>query len=279
LADYTDESNRGFLFGLHRALDTTGAVIGLLGVALYTHFFTGALDREIRVVILGACAAGIFSLIYLATAVKEPARHHSTNIVKPRLSVSALSGPLRKYLLVSFILSLASSSDSFIILKANEMGLGFSGIFLVLALFNLVSVGSSILFSKYSDTLGRKFLLIIGWSLYALCYVGFAKYFPDIKPFILIWIAYGLFYGITEGAEKALIADLEVSATRGQAYGWLSLVSGTGIILANLGFGVVYQTLGARTAFAGTAVLALIGVIGLTTLKPSKVINEPKRPA
>jgi MFS family permease len=271
IASYASAHDRGWAFNIHRALDTAGAVLGLLCVGIFLTITRGTDEYLLRHALLIAALAGGMALVILVIFVREPTNHSpaadpaekTKNLLH---SWRGIDPQLRKYFILSSIFALALSSDSFIILRARELGMSLSAVFFILAAFNLVSVISGALLSRFSDRRGRRLSLGLGWALYSLCYFGFALHTRGNATFIALWILYGLFYGLTEGAEKALVADLAPDKKRGQAYGWLAVIAGLGAIAANLGFAIIYQRFGSSTAFACSAVLALIGTVGIALL-------------
>jgi MFS family permease len=276
VADLSNERNRGHHFGILRGLDTLGAVLGSLGIALFLQTKLQADEVALRQVLWIASSAGVLALFVLWFGVSEPQRKAFVSGLKfPSLSFKGLDRRLQYYLVVAFLFALATSSDAFLIVKARERGFTISEIFFILTGLNIVAAISSYFLSKLSDTWGRKKMLIIGWTLYAACYFLFGLTALSSQAFIAIICVYGLFYGFTEGAEKALIADFTTDPEkRGQAYGWLGLVMGLGIIPANLVFGLIYQRAGAAYAFWFSALFAILGVLALLKLKLHEIQNS-----
>ncbi len=162
-----------------------------------------------------------------------------------------------------FVFSLGMSSDAFLLLRSSQAGLTPPEIFLLVAFFNLVTTLSAYPAGMLADRFGKKQIIVFGWLFYAAVYVGFA--ITD-SPFIIsiLFIAYGLYYGLTEGTEKALVADLVPTERRGAAYGWFNAIIGISALPASIGFGYLWQKFGPQAAFgfgAGCAMLAAILLI------------------
>lgn len=267
IADLSDETNRGYNFGIGRFLDSMGAVFGLACVALVLQSFGQDEKAGLTLIVTLAAAIGFLALLVLIF-IKEPQSQRKVT-KRVKLSFSQLDIRVKRYLLVTLVLSLAMSSDAFLVLRMHELGFSIPQISLVFLTFNLIVAISALYLGKRSDTFGRKELLVIGWIIYVIVYLALGFQLSD-GALILTVLFYGFFYGFTEGVEKALIADLAPSESRGQTFGWLGLVQGLGLLMANLMFATIYYNLGPSVAFWTSSVLALIGVILLHrfNLKP-----------
>jgi MFS family permease len=268
ISDLSSSHNRGFHYGITRSLDTLGAVLGLGTVALYLTFIP-EVQPDILVlkkILIAASIAGVLALFVLWFGVYEP---KSTKMMPKKISFALvnLDKRLKYYLVIAIILALASSSDAFIIVRARELHFTLRNIILLLTAFNLVSAASAYYLSELSDRVGRKGMLILGWILYAASYFTFGLTSLSIASFCSAVCLYGLFYGLTDGVEKAMVADFETDNNKGVAFGFLGLVNGLGIIPANLVFGYLYKNNGATLAFWTSGVLAFVGACMLLTLK------------
>jgi MFS family permease len=269
IAELSDKSNRGKNFGINRALDTLGAVLGLLGVYVFLEFSPMEDKTALKYILAGASVVGLLALGVLFL-VKEPIQQ---KVIKAKIfhfSWTTLDRDLKRYLFVAFFFALASSSDAFIILRAHDLNFSTKSLFLTLASFNIVSASTAYSLTKLSDSKGRKSLLFVGWSIYTGVYFLFGLHDLTKPAFILVLLLYGLFYAFTDGVEKALIADFEVGERKGEAYGWLGLVQGLAIIPANLVFAIMYQKLGSQFAFWSSAGVAVVGLILFAFFKPNK---------
>ncbi|HET9136921.1 MAG TPA: MFS transporter [Candidatus Kapabacteria bacterium] len=259
IADSVASTDRGRGFGVQRALDTAGAVIGALiaAIAVSELESTGQRISEhtFTILVYLAIVPSFISVAVIALLVKN-VRHHSRQPGK----ITGFSGPISpvfgRYLIILAIFSLGASSDAFLLLRSAELGLAPASIFFLVAAFNLVGALTAYPIGKLSDKIGKKKMLIIGWTYYGIVYFGFA--FADSTMLIsMLFIAYGLYYGLTEGVEKAFVADLVDADHRGTSYGYFNAVIGLAALPASFGFGFLYQQFGAAVAFGSGSLLAL----------------------
>lgn len=277
IADLSDRTNRGGHFGINRALDTFGAVVGLAGVAAFLWLNPMSEKEGLTVLIKISGVVGVMALVVLWFGVKE-SRRAVTPIEKTAdLSLKGLDEPLKRYLVIAFFFALASSSDAFLIVRAKGLGFGLVGIFLILSVFNVFSAVSAYQLSRLSDKVGRKIMLLSGWIIYFISYVFFGFGFLSPATFVVVLCVYGLFYGFTDGVEKALIADFESKSGKATAYGWINLVRGIGVVIANLLFAEAYEKRGHQLAFWLSAFFALIGVVLLYFFRPHTNAKEKTR--
>ena len=166
------------------------------------------------------------------------------------------------------LFTLGNSTDAFLLLRANQLGVAVALAPILWALLNFIKAALGTWGGALSDRVGRKPLIVGGWLLYAAVYFGFGAATAAWHAWAL-FATYGLFYAMTEGTEKALVADLVPQTRRGVAYGWYNLAIGLGALPASLIFGAIWDRVGAPTAFKFGAALALIAAIGMTMVKPS----------
>jgi MFS family permease len=252
IADAAPAELRGRAFGYHRAMDNAGALLG--PVIVYGMF---ALGLGTRTVFAWTAAPGLLSLLVLARGVRE---------VEPATSNSALelgipdTPGFRRLLAAIFVFTLGSSSDSFLLWRAREAGISTISAPLLWLVLASVKVASSTPGGNLSDHWGRKNTIISGWLLYAVVYLGFA--FASAQWHIwLLFAVYGLFSGLTEGAERALVVDLVPDQWRGRALGAYQAAIGIALLPASIAFGVIYKHTGAKPAFILGAVFALAAIL------------------
>lgn len=253
LAQSVEPGQRGLAFGFHRAMDNAGAVVGPLLAAWLL-----ARGLSIRDILLWTLAPGLLTVV-LALAIREPRR--DTTRPQPAFSwtLRGLPTAFKRYLLVLALFTLGNSSNMFLLLRAREMGLAEAQVPLLWALVSAVAMLFSTPLSALSDRLGRTRLILGGWMVYGGFYLLMGL---NGHTLWLLWpsfACYGLFMAATEGAEKALVADLAPSALLGTAYGWFNLTAGLMLLPASLLFGWLWQTFSPEAAFglaAGCAVLA-----------------------
>jgi len=282
LADSVTKKRRGLAFGLHRAGDTAGAVIGLgiaLLVVLAAEKKTLSFGREIfqTVVFLSLIPAALAVLTLVLTSVETEVTEQRQ---APGFSLAGLPKSFRWFLLVVVVFTLGNSSDAFLILRAENAGLNVSGILGMMITFNIVYAAASSPAGALSDRIGRKTLLAAGWAVYALVYLGFAFARTGAHTWALMAV-YGLYYGLTEGTAKAFVADLVPSNLRGTAYGVFNAAVGIMAFPASLAAGILWQGAGRWTGwgpgapFLFGAVLSLLAIILLFIPAPSEELEEP----
>jgi MFS family permease len=268
VADVTPPSQRGRAFGLHRAMDHAGNVVGpLLAFALLHGLGHEPGADDLRRVFAWAALPAALALATLVFVVREPpAAPHAAPPRRP-LSIRPPKVPaLRRFLLANLLFGLGGSSDAFLLLRAAELGVPVAALPLFPALLSIVRVGLTTPFGALSDRMPRRAMIAAGWTLYALVYAGFAVAGTAWHAWALIAL-YGVHYSLVEGAERAYVAELAPPGERGRAFGAWSFVTAIVALPASLWFGFVLVERGAATAFstgaafagAGLAVLLLSG--------------------
>jgi MFS family permease len=263
IADSVDPSIRGRAFGFQRAADHAGGVIGpLVAFALL-----GWWAVPLRTVFWLAAIPGVAAVLVAAFAVREVARQRPMSGER----VPDLSQPMGKrfwaVLGAIFVFTLGNSTDAFLLLRATQLGVPAALAPVLWALLHTVKSLSSTPGGTLSDRIGRTSTLIAGWLLYATVYAGFALSSEEWHAWTLFAV-YGVYFGLSEGTERALIADIVSPERRGSAYGWYHLAVGLGMFPASLLFGVLWDRAGAPTAFFVGAALSVAAVIGLRLAVP-----------
>jgi len=240
-------------------MDHAGAIIGPLAATFLLAYFTS----DLRTVFWLAAIPGILTILLIIFKVKEVERKKFAS--DGRLLKIFPRGKLRTYLIILFIFTLGNSSDAFLLLRAGELGVSAIHIPLLWAFFHVVKMLSTMPFGALSDRIGRRSVIISGWAVYALAYLGFAQATQEIHIWML-FAFYGLFYGLTEGVEKAFLADLADPAERGSSFGWYNFAIGIGALPASLVFGIVWQKMGPQFAFGLGASMAVLAALLLISL-------------
>jgi MFS family permease len=284
IADNVRVEERGLAFGFHRAMDHTGAVIGpLLGYLLLLWL---AADRnaptagDFTKIFLLASIPALAAVVVVAFLVRESQKPNSAPEVfaQPvRLSLRGFDSNFKRFLVLVALFTLSNSSDAFLLLRAQSTGVSIAAIPLLWAMLHLSKVVSSIFGGDLSDRLGRRRLIVSGWVLYAAVYAGFAFVSNSVSVWILFLI-YGIYFGLAEGAEKALVADLVRPEQRGTAYGLYNLAFGITVLPASLLMGGLWDWRGPRTAFLVSATLGATAA-GLLLLLVRTRSNEVVRQA
>ncbi|MEW6578656.1 MAG: MFS transporter [Chloroflexota bacterium] len=265
VASTVHERQRGLAFGLHRAGDTAGAALGLVLALIVVLLAQGnqvtlARDTFQTVVLLSVIPAALAVLVLALGAHEVPVREKRAPV---RLTLRGFDRRYRLFLLVIVVFTLGNSADAFLILRANTLGLSVAGVMGLLIVFNVVYSLVSEPAGALSDRVGRQRLLLSGWLLYVAVYLGFALANAAWQVWAL-YALYGIYYGLTYGVSKALVADLVPRAQLGTAYGVYDAGVGLMALPASLIAGVLWQGvagwdgLGPSAPFAFGAIMALL---------------------
>lgn len=277
IADSIDPAIRGRAFGFHRAGDHAGGVVGpLIAFALLNWW-----SVPMRQIFLLAAIPGAIAVAVTVFGVREPrvagggVRVADDSMPRPFLTTPAqpatgnpLPAVFWSTLGVILLFTLGNSTDAFLLLRATQLGVPVTLAPVLWALLHVVKAVASTPGGALSDRIGRKPTLGVGWVLYAAVYAGFALASEPWHAWMLFAV-YGIFFGLTEGTERALIADIVPTERRGSAYGWYHLAIGLGMFPASLLFGVIWDHAGAATAFVAGAALALAAAVALAVLVPT----------
>jgi MFS family permease len=288
LADSAPAQARGRAFGFHAAADNAGAVLGpllaflilkLQGVGSFdsTKHLLAHDEQALRNVFWLAAVPGLIAMVILIIVVRDVPRREGDKAAEG--SLGSMGGGLTKrfwaYIVVVLLFTLGNSTDAFLLLRANQLGVPVAMAPILWALLNLVKSATGTYGGQLSDTLGRKPLIVGGWLLYAAVYFAFGWAAAAWQAWALFAV-YGIFYGMTEGTEKALVADIVPRARRGSAFGWYNLAIGLGALPASLIFGAIWDRAGAPSAFVFGATLALIAAVLMAFVAPSRTLSEAK---
>lgn len=275
IADSSAPESRGLSFGFHRAMDHLGAIIGSLAAAWLVVIFSG----DLRKVFWVAAIPSLVAVLILTMAVKEKKRVGATESrgeTKGKATARSLpfDNNFRAYLVILLIFTLGNSSDAFLLLRARQSGVETAAIPLLWAVLHLSKTVSSIVGGGMSDRFGRKGLIVAGWIVFAAIYSGFA--FASSKAEIwTLFIIYGVYFGLTEGVEKAFVADLVPAGDRGSAFGLYNLIIGIGALPASLLTGFLWQHYNATTALLTGACLGIAAVpLLILTVREKREISS-----
>ncbi len=282
LADSTEPSQRGRAFGFHRAGDNAGAVIG----PLVAFVLLQQVGVPMRHVFYWAIVPGLLSLFVLVVFVRDDKRgprivSRPGKSLEPRTSAdiaegsgeNSLGASFWKYLVVLLVFTLGNSTDAFLLLRASQVGVPITMIPILWAVFNLVKTIASMPGGAWSDRIGRKPVIALGWAIYAGVYLMFGRVTAVWEVWAL-FIVYALHFSLTEGTEKALVADLVPASRRGAAYGWYNFTIGMAALPAPLVFGLVWDRWSPSAAFGMGAAFSIVALAGLLVLVPA---HRPER--
>jgi MFS family permease len=259
IADSCLEASQGKAFGFQRAMDHAGAVVGPLVAFFLLTFMT----QQYRLIFWSTYLPGLVALIILGRGVSER-KSISTSAAAPRihLTLRPFDRRFKIFLFIIILFSLGNSSDAFLLLKAKEAGVPVSLIPLLWMILHLVKSLSATPGGILSDRLGRRGVIIAGWLLYSGVYWAFAWAETSGMVWTLFAI-YGLFYGLTEGGERALVADLVEPHLRGTAYGLYNFSIGISTLPASFLMGLLWEKVSPKAAFSFGATLALLAALFL----------------
>jgi MFS family permease len=270
IADSVDQTQRGISFGLHRAADTLGAFLGL-GIAAVIIWRTQAnaqllTQSTFQAIVLVSIVPGILAVLVLALGAVEIAGK-GKGADRTRLSFREVDARFKYFLLTVVLFTLGNSTDAFILLRGQERGLTILQVMGMALTFNAVYTIFAGPFGALSDRIGRRKLILGGWIAYGVVYLGLAFAQTGWQVWTL-FAFYGLYYAATEGAARALVADLVPQENRGTAYGLFNSAVGIAALPASLIAGLLWQGLGTWTGFGpsapfifGAAMALLAGVL------------------
>ena len=256
LADLVPREKRGRAFGLQRAMDNAGALVGPLVAALLLK-----LALEERTVFLLAAVPGLAAVVVLLFAVPDVARQTAPPPVVPVPS-EPLPRSFWRVIAVFSLFTLGNSTDAFLLVRAEESGVPLWQLPLLWAFFNGVKAVTGVPGGAIADRAGRVPAIAAGWVVYAAAYTGFAFVSGPAAVWGLFAL-YALFFGLTEGSERAFVADLVPERLRGRAYGFFHGAIGVAALPASVLFGIIWKRFGAQAAFLTGAGIALSATVAL----------------
>ena len=278
LARFASSSSRGRIFGFHRAMDHTGAIVGPLVATAFLYFLPG----EYRLLFALTAIPGAIAVAMLFL-VREPDPVEAAGAPAPATTATdasetstamqptALPKRLWTVLAVILVFSLGNSADAFLLLRLTDALGAATYVPLLWGMLHVVKASLSTWGGGLSDRIGRKRVIVIGWGVYALVYIGFATATSPLA-FIAWFLFYGVHFALAEGAEKALVADLTPPGRHGSAFGYYNAALGVGTLTASVVFGFLYERFSPSTAFATGAALAVVaaGLLALTPTNPER---------
>lgn len=259
IADSIDPAKKGTAFGLHRTMDTSGAVIGVLLAYFFLTHYVGEYS-EVFLWSLVPAAIGV-ALLFLSREKKVEAAARKA----PSFKWKVLPRKLQLFMIVALIFTLGNSSNTFLLLRSKDIGFTPATAILLYLVYNIVYGAVSYPAGRLSDRIGRKRLLVLGYVFYGLVYLGFAFVSGPQHAWFLwgLFGVYGLYSGFTEGVEKALVADLAPAEVRATAIGLHAMILGIGLFPASFIAGELWQHLGPSAAFYFGGGMGIIAAIGL----------------
>lgn len=256
IAESAKVDKKGAAFGLHRSLDTMGAVIGVL----LAYFLITRYKGDFKNVFLFSLIPAFLGVAFLFF-VKEKKREIKSNYEKLHFKWHTLDKRLKLFLVFTFLFTLGNSSNQFLLLRAKDLGSPLRIVILLYLVYNITYCLVVYPASRLSDKIGRKKILVLGYLFYGLVYLGFALNHSIHHLWFLFGI-YGLYIGFTEGVEKALVADIAPSGLRATAIGLHATLVGIGLLPASLFAGILWKFLGPAAPFYFGGFMGMIASAG-----------------
>ena len=268
VSESADKSSMGKAFGIHKALDMSGAALGIL----LTYFIlrgTGSDFDYKKMFLLSIIPAAIGLCMFFF--IKEKRKPRPIKTREPFWkNVRKVDGQLRLYLVVVFLFTLGNSSNAFIILKANSVGFDTMSVILLYFIYNITASVLSIPFGKLSDHIGRKKLLVPGYLAFSLCYIGFA-FASSQWIMVVVFVIYGAYTAMIAGVERAFVAEISPPELKGTMLGLHSTVAGITLLPASIIAGFLWSAFGTAVPFVFGAALSLIAALILILfMKPAQ---------
>jgi len=285
LADSLSVGERGKGFGLHRAMDTIGAVIGLAIAVIIIYLVQGGGSKLesgtyqwlVLVGVIPAVLAVLVLLIFVRERRGKPSLKYGGKVASNQASTGykgltkGFDTRFKVFLAIMAMFTLGNSSDFFVILRAWDLDVSLIYVVVMLVLFNVAYAVTSLPAGRLSDRVGRRRVIILGWFVYALVYLGFALASRPWQVWLL-FACYGIYYGIVEGVVRAFVADLVPEEKRGTAYGLYHGVVGLTLLPASLIAGWMWQSIGPAAPFYFGASLAFIAMLGMMALIEERTV-------
>jgi MFS family permease len=269
LAHFAPTHLRGRAFGFHRAMDHAGAVVGPLIASLFLFLYPDAFRTLFALSIIPGVVVIVILLRVPDVRREAAAPKTAPAAVRGPAGRAPLGGAFHRAIFVVFLFSLGNASDAFLLLRLSDLGIAPFWIPLLWSALHGVKVVSSLVGGDLSDRLGRRSLIAAGWIIYAVVYASFAL-FESTPAVVAMFLFYGLYFGLTEGVEKAWIADIAPAAGRGTAFGVYYAALGIGSLIASLLFGWLWTRVSPSAAFFTGAALAVAATALLYLLFSSR---------
>ncbi|HUP63581.1 MAG TPA: MFS transporter [Thermoanaerobaculia bacterium] len=266
ISDVTPPDQRGRAYGFHRALDHTGAIVGPLLAMLLLNAFGLTLRQTIYIAVIPGAIGVVMLLVFLRE--KQPKKDEHPADATHRSSFIVHRSSFKKAIFAIALFSLANSSDAFLLLQAHQSGVTTALLPLLWAAHHVIKALFSTMAGSFSDRVDRRYLLVAGWTSYAILYAAF-PFARTLAAFFVLFILYAIPFTLAEGAERAWIADLVPAEARGKSFGVYYLANGLCVLAGTALFGLIYQLISPRAAFFTGASLALAAVVAVLFAKRS----------
>ncbi len=254
IADSIEREHLGKAFGFHRSMDTVGAIIG----PSIAFVLLALLSRNLKLVFWLSMIPGIIALIIISMFVVETKGQAITKM--PRLSIRGLDRNFKAFILVAAIFTLSKTSDAFLVLRAQELGVETSSIPLIYLTFNIVSASLATPVGIFADKIGKRKTILLSYFLFSIIFIGFSLATKGLHAWLL-FIAYGLFVSLNEGVQRAYVATVIRPEIKATGYGIYHTVIGLCALPSGIIGGLLWQHIGSHALFYYGAALSMISSI------------------
>jgi len=270
VSESADKDNMGQAFGLHKALDMSGAALGILITYFLLRGIGDGFDyKKLFMLSMIPAALGLCMFFFIKETKKPRAPKNKEPFWQ---NIGKIDSQLRLYLLVVFLFTLGNSSNAFILLKANAIGFDAMNVILLYFIYNITASILSLPFGRLSDRIGRKKLLVPGYLTFSLCYLGFA-FAPSQWSMVIVFVIYGAYTAMIAGVERAFVAEIAPSELKGTMLGLQSTITGIALLPASVIAGVLWSAFGAAVPFVFGAGLSLVAALILLIFMRNKHQN------
>lgn len=262
IAESANAKKLGGSFGLHKMLDMLGSALGILASYFLLRISAGGSANIVgyRRIFLISTVPAVLGVLALLLVKERKSKSAPTR--KLSLNFRALDGRLKAFLIIVFLFTLGNSSNAFLLLRASSVGFDAQSVILMYFLFNIVASLLAYPLGRLSDRIGRRALLVGGYLIYGLVYIGFA-YVTTRAGMIALFAAYGIYTAMTAGTERALITEIAPANLRGTMLGLHGTLVGIGLLPASLIAGFLWNTFGAAAPFRFGGILGLAAAVAV----------------
>jgi MFS family permease len=261
IAQSGDSKKLGGSFGLHKMLDMAGSAFGVI----FAYIFIVS-DFGFQKAFLFSVIPAVIGVLIISFVKEEKA---GSAYEKPDFKNWKLNGKLTAYLLIIFIFCLGNSSNAFLLLKAQQRGFSASEVILLYLVFNISASALAILSGKLSDRFGRSKILVPGYFLYGLVYLGFA-FFSQKSVVICLFIAYGAYQALISGAERAFIAENSPLNSKGTVLGIYGMIQGIGLLFASIIAGLLWDKINSNMPFLFGGAIGIVSAVAIRIILGGK---------